>query len=179
MKLLDDALYVIVGGALVVGLVAGVYYAGKHAGENKVNLAWTQEKKKLGDQIIKLQEDLRDSLAAYRIASDEHDKKLKQAKADYEKSLSSIRSDHALRLQHSNKRADVYQRMSEGAESERRSLASHAAQLDRSLEEGRLVVGELQATIRQRDAELILLGSQLLTERKLINASSATSTNAD
>lgn len=171
MKLLDDALYLIIGTGVIVAVLGATYYAGKAAGENKVNVAWTTEKKKLGDEIIRLQGEIKTNLLIYIEARTKNDRQLREAKTAYEKSLLDLRADSVDRVRKSEKRADVYKRMSEGAESERRDLASHAAKLDRSLEEGRLVVGELQATIRQRDAELISLGSQILTDRKLINAS--------
>ena len=174
MNPLNSVVGLLVAAGVIVAALAGTYHLGKSAGENKVNLAWAKEKKELGDKIIKLQTEIKDNLAAYILESDKNETQLRDAKAEYEKSLSSIRATAADRVRNSEKRADVYQRMSEGAESQRRSLADHAARLDRNLEEGRLVVGELQATVRQRDRELILLGSQILTDRKLINATTDT-----
>ena len=170
MNLLDDALYAILGVGVVVAALAGTYYVGKNAGENKVNLAWAKEKKELSDEVTRLNIKIKDDLFIYMNDVKENTKQLRDAKANYEKSLTDLRTASLVRVQQSEKRADVYKRMSEGAESERGSLASHAAKLDRSLEEGRLLVAELQATIRQRDSELISLGSQILTDRKLINA---------
>ena len=169
MKIVDDALYLIIGSVVLVGAVTGVYFMGKNAGENKVELAWTQEKKKLADEVIRLKDVIRDKQATHQDETDRVNKELRDAKTKYEKSLSDIRLASAERLRKSETRADVYKRMSEGAESERGHLASHAAKLDRSLEEGRLLVGELQATLRQRDKELISLGSQIKNDRKLFD----------
>lgn len=170
MKLVDDALYLILGVVALAGALAGVYFMGVSAGKDEVNLAWVTEKKNLGDEIIRLNGKIQDNLAEHSIESSNINKQLRNQKDQHEKAILAIKSDAANRLHSSEKRAGVYQRMSEGAESERRSLASHAAELDRSLEEGRLLVAELQATVRQRDSELISLGSQILTDRKLINA---------
>lgn len=169
MKIVDDALYLIIGSVVLVGAVTGVYFMGKNAGENKVELAWTQEKKKLADEVIRLKDVIRDKQATHQDETDRVNKELRDAKTKYEKSLSDIRLASAERLRKSKTRADIYKRMSEGAESERGNLASHAAKLDRSLEEGRLLVGELQATLRQRDKELISLGSQIKNDRKLFD----------
>lgn len=172
MKLLDDALYLIAGVGVIVVALGATYYVGKVAGENKVSLAWASEKKKLSDEIIRLQEEIKDNLLVYVAETDKIEEKLQDAKATYEKNLLAINATAVVRLRDSEKRTNVYKRMSEGAESERRDLADHAAKLDRSLEEGRLVVGELQETLRQRDTELISLGSQIHLDRKLFNASS-------
>lgn len=47
------------------------------------------------------------------------------------------------------------------------NLASHAARLDRSLEEGRRMVAELSATLRQRDDQLRAVSKQLENDRSL------------
>jgi hypothetical protein len=174
MNPLNSVVGLLIAAGVIVAALAGTYHLGKSAGENKVNLAWTKEKKELGDRIIELQKQVSDNLAVYILESDKNETQLRDAKAEHEKSLLGIRAIAADRVRNSEKRAGAYQRMSEGAESQRRNLADHAARLDRSLEEGRLVVGELQATVRQRDRELILLGSQILTDRKLINATTDT-----
>ena len=66
-------------------------------------------------------------------------------------------------MRNHQERAELYKRKAEGSEVERGSLASHAAELDRSLEEGRRVVKDLRTTVEQRDTELILLGTHLKT----------------
>ena len=46
-------------------------------------------------------------------------------------------------------------------------VASHAARLDRSFEEGRRMVAELSATLRQRDDQLRAVSKQLENDRSL------------
>ncbi|UWJ04310.1 putative Rz/Rzl spanin protein [Escherichia phage vB_EcoS_Uz-1] len=70
-------------------------------------------------------------------------------------------------MQQSERRASVYKRQAEAGTLECRSLASHAARLDNSLEEGRRLVEELRATVRLRDNQLIELGKQIQADRKL------------
>lgn len=83
--------------------------------------------------------------------------------------LAALRIDFGDRLRESDSRAEIYQRLADSGATQRANLASYAAQLDRSLVEGRQVVGELRATIVQRDRQLRLLGQQITADRELIS----------
>ena len=94
--------------------------------------------------------------------------RLKTANENYQSSLDAISSQYSARLQQSEQRAKVYQRQAEGGATECRSLASHAARLDNSLEQGRQLVEELRATVRLRDGQIIELSNQIRADRKLL-----------
>ena len=95
---------------------------------------------------------------------------LKEKDEKYEKDISSIAAAHADSLRKYKSRADTYQRQAEAGTAEARSLASHAAQLDASLIEGKRVAAELAATVRLRDEQLILLGSQIKADRAILES---------
>lgn len=87
--------------------------------------------------------------------------------AAYAADVSRLRADYAGRLLDSEQRATRYRAAADAGPDQCRSLASHAAQLDASLVEGRSVVEELRSTVELRDAQLRLVGSQLLSDRQL------------
>lgn len=64
----------------------------------------------------------------------------------------------------------MYRRKAEAGEAESRDLANHAAELDRSIVEGKRVAAELAATVRLRDEQLILLGSQIKADRAILES---------
>ena len=68
-------------------------------------------------------------------------------------------ADYDKRLLDSRTREGVYKRQAEGSSSEQQRLAVHAAELDRSLVEGKEVARQLAATVRLRDAEIIALAN--------------------
>jgi hypothetical protein len=92
---------------------------------------------------------------------------LSSASEAHAKELDAVRSDYARSLQRSETRAAIYQRQATGGAAECRGLASHTAELDRSLEAGRSLVGELRATLELRDRQLVQVGQQLMADRKL------------
>lgn len=81
--------------------------------------------------------------------------------------VAAVRAEYVQRVRLSESRALVYQRQAEGGTAQCRSLADHAARLDRSLEEGRSVVRELRIVVGQRDDAIRSLSTQILADRKL------------
>jgi hypothetical protein len=63
--------------------------------------------------------------------------------------------------------------MSKASEAERDRLASHAARLDASLAEGRVVAEQLRATVVERDAQLWLLADIIRADRALFGPGDA------
>ena len=154
---------------LLYGIGVSIYSTGKQAGIDEVSKEWTQEKLAYQDEILRIKTLNAGLEQDFENREAEVNKELRNVKASYERTLASNASEHAARLRNHQERADLYERKAQGSEVERRGLASHAAELDRSLEEGRHLVGELQAAIGQRDAQLKLLGEQIITDRELIN----------
>lgn len=156
--------YLIVTGA-VVGVLAVTYNMGK----SSVQKDWDIEKSNTKLEIARLQGVIDSKEGDHQEASREVATHLSTEKEIYEKARSDAARATADRLRKSEERADLYKRHSEGDAIERERLASHAAQLDRSLEEGRGVVTELKDLVGLRDKQLILLGQQIKTDRKLFD----------
>lgn len=140
------------------------YEAGKQSVQSKWN-----EQKLLDERAIAKLKGENDALSRQHMFEvGQLQARLQTAKQSYEATLDSITSQYAGRLQQSENRAKVYQRQAEGGASECRSLASHAARLDSSLEQGRQLVEELRATVRLRDGQIIELSNQIRADRKLL-----------
>ena len=148
---------------LLYGIGVSIYSTGKQAGIDEVSKEWTQEKLAYQDEILRIKTLNAGLEQDFENREAEVNKELRNVKASYERTLASNASEHAARLRNHQERADLYERKAQGSEVERRGLASHAAELDRSLEEGRRVVKDLRTTVEQRDTELILLGTHLKT----------------
>ena len=87
--------------------------------------------------------------------------------ATYHNAVQLIYAELDVGLRDSERRAAHYRALAETGTDQCRSLASHTAQLDASLVEGRSVVEELRSTLELRDSQLRLVGSQLLSDRQL------------
>jgi tellurite resistance protein len=85
----------------------------------------------------------------------------------YAADLARLGSQYAVSLRDSEQRAARYLASADAGPDQCRSLAGYTAQLDGSLVEGRSVVEELRSTLELRDAQLRLVGSQLLSDRQL------------
>lgn len=70
-------------------------------------------------------------------------------------------------------RAAQYLAMSQAGNTERSRLASHAAQLDASLADGRRVAEQLRATVVERDQQIRLLGDVIRADRALAGYTNA------
>lgn len=146
---------------LLYGIGVSIYSTGKQAGIDEVSKEWTQEKLAYQDEILRVKTLNAGLEQDFENREAEVNKELRNVKASYERTLASNASEHVARLRNHQERADLYERKAQGSEVERRGLASHAAELDRSLEEGRRVVKDLRTTVEQRDTEIKLLGIHL------------------
>ena len=152
---------------LVVVLGSTIYFWGNSNGQSTVQKKWDDQKvedlkatQKLQDKYNALQRN--HSYEVGLLTS-----RLQTAESNYASELARVSSDYDSRMQQSERRASVYKRQAEAGAFECRSLASHAARLDNSLEEGRRLVEELRATVRLRDSQLIEFGKQIQADRKL------------
>lgn len=153
--------------SLFVGLLGGSWYAGSQHGKESIQSLWNDEKQAQASAIEKLEQEIAVKEDAHRAALEKNEADFNKKKGAYEKTIADIQLASAERVRQSEARAEVYRRKAEGSPSERDSLASYAAQLDRALEEGRSLEQEYRATLEQRDRELILLGNQIQEDRKL------------
>lgn len=146
------------------------YSNGKDAGAKKVYGEWAQHELVRGEAINKLRGELDVLVAQHKKAQEDYESQLAAATAQYEADLSGYRDEYDRRLQLADQRTGVYQRKARGSEAEREDLARHAAELDRSLEEGRVLVRELGATVRQREVTIRALGGIILNDRTLLES---------
>lgn len=144
------------------------YFSGVKQGENNISARWEAEKVAHRDQLLELKGKIQQQEFAHRQGSMAIAEQLRKTEVEHEETRAALRAEHALRLRISAERGAAYERLAEGGSAERARLAGHATELDRSLEEGRGLVGELQATLGQREAQLKLLGDQIINDRKLL-----------
>ena len=149
-------------------LLWGTYSLGSTSGEDRIQKKWNDQKtadlleiQRIRDTYAALEAENRKQLVAVQ-------KELQDAEANHQTELARITTEYDNRLRHSDTRAGVYKRQAEGGAVERSRLASHAAKLDRTLEEGRQLVAELRATVGLRDKQLESLAAQIRADRALL-----------
>lgn len=148
-------------------LIVIVFLAGYFLGSYSEESSWLKKETAYKEQLLQLHQTIQIKQKEYAELSSNIQTQLANAKRLYEAKLSNVSSSYANQLQQSEQRAKLYQSQATKGEAERRSFASHAAELDRSLTEGRRVVKELTEHIRFRDAQCTLLGKQITIERKV------------
>lgn len=149
--------------ALNIGLMLG-----NAQGAAGVTAQWESAKNEQLKKIIALKDELARKGEAHRQETTRISDQLRKTEADYETTVAALATERSERLRLSDQRAARYLERAEAGTAECRSLASHTAQLDRALEEGRSLVKELGSTIERRDSELRLLGAQIQNDRKLL-----------
>lgn len=167
MILLRKLLPYLLATAVTLGLGYALYQRGYDRGSRDVRSEWDQDKAatKAAHDALTLTYAKREE--SQRLEQEKIADELAQARKQHEAALSNQRINFEQRLLQSSRRAEVYQRQAEAGATARRDLASHAARLDRALEEGRGLVEELGAALRLRDHQLKLLGDQIRNDRRL------------
>lgn len=150
-------------------VIAVPYQMGKNDARLELTSAQAKIDKERADKISELtQENLKltqeNQATTTRISNELAAKEKEHAEA-----LAALRADLTGRLQLATTRQGIYQRQAQGSSAERDRLASHAAELDRTLEQGRSLVRELRETVGQRDATIRLLSEQITADRLLYN----------
>lgn len=141
-------------------------------GEARIQAKWDADVENHQKEVERLKNELAERQETHRERVRTLNNALASAELRHASDIAALRSSYALRLRESEDRADIYQRLADSGSVGRANLASYAAQLDRSLVEGRQVVEELRATVIQRDDQLRALGRQLEEDRRLINGPS-------
>lgn len=164
---------------LAVGLLVWyVFSLGSDHGKFVIQEKWDAQKqvdaKALADEKKKIASEEAIHRANDRKISDE----LASIKQTASVDIARVRNESALRLRDNAKRVDLYRRQAEAGAIERANLASHAAQLDRSLSEGIELVEELQATVELRDGQIRGLAAQINNDRQLITRSGQPDANS-
>ena len=168
IKIGDLLVPIFVAAMLGFGVMA-TYKLGEAHGSSAVQKKWDKETDLQDAAINKL-------AGEYSVLQSQHKQKIKEltnelqaSQSEYEAALLRNRDDYAGRLQLATTRADVYQRQARGSATEQERLARHAAELDRTLEEGRSLVRELGETLRQRDITIRALGGIIAADRTLLS----------
>jgi hypothetical protein len=156
---------------IIAFLIGDAYYIGSKHGKSVVQKKWDNQKQVDADALAfeKEKTDLEE------IIHRANDRKISDALVSIKQTangdIARIRSESAIRLHDTTKRADLYRRQAEAGAVERADLASYAAQLDRSLSEGIELVGELRTTVELRDGQIRELAAQINNDRQLITGS--------
>lgn len=163
-------LYLKAGISLIAVLIitVGAYSIGFRNGTKNIMADWNQAKLDQRTEIDKIQSQYSQREDIYRIEIKNLNDTLESAGKRYEEGLAAINANNTLRLLQSEDRARIYQHQAETGAVECRGLESHATRLDRYLTEGIGLVEELTAVIKQRDSQLIGLGQQIRSDRKLL-----------
>lgn len=173
LKLLGKTWPYILVVALVIFLGSWLYTSGDKNGANRIQVAWNADSiaRMVAIDDLQLQYDALESDHRKETARTAHE--LAQANQDHAVALATAKSDYSVRLRSSEDRAGLYKRQAESGPLECGNLASHAARLDRSLEEGRSLVRELRSTLGFRDQQIKALGDQILSDRTLLTSDTA------
>ena len=153
---------------LVIGsLIWWVSHTSYVAGQRDIQEQWDADRATYKKAMDTLRDQYATLEAKARIDNQRNSDELAEKEKSHAVALVELRREYDGRLLQSNKRASYYQRLAKGGAVEQANLASHAARLDRSLEEGRRMVAELSATLRQRDDQLRAVSKQLENDHSL------------
>jgi hypothetical protein len=160
---------VALGLSVVTAVMTACFFVGIKQGQNNVNVLWQADKLKSSAALATLNQEIQQKEFGHRQETTRISDQLRKTEDQYEKAARALATEHSLRLRQSAERASIYTTLSEGGSTELGSLAGYATQLDGSLEEGRGLVAELQATLGWREDQLKLLGAQITNDRKLLD----------
>lgn len=152
---------------LALILLLGSLFLSYTYGKSNVQKKWDAATAVQKSEYDSLQGRYDQAAKQHRLEITELKIELTNKKAEYEKSINSNRVVYDKRLLDSKKREAIYKSQSQGGAIECGDLANHAARLDSSLEEGRYLVRDLGATLRQREIEIKALAGQITSDRKL------------
>jgi chromosome segregation ATPase len=153
--------------AAILLVCFGLYSAGHKNGANEVQVKWDAERQGHAVAVATLQGEIKKLQELNRTENTRIDNAIQQANKNHAIALAALQSDYAGRLRLSEGRVSSYRRLSEGGTTEREYLANHAAELDRSLEQGRSLVRELRETVGQRDKEITALSERIKNDQRL------------
>lgn len=155
----------LIGGVAL--LIGAIFFLGSSYGESKIQAEWTAEKLEYSREVNRLQAQVRTKEQEHATETSHLQSQIAEQTRVHTLALAAVRTQLGDRLRTSEARAGVYQRQAEAGPAECRSLADHAAKLDRALEEGRGLVQELGLTLGQRENDIRSLSDQIRSDRKL------------
>lgn len=154
---------------VLLSLLIATYNWGKSSGESKIQEEWDKQVAETNATIAQYEVAYLHLAKQHAIQGEELRHEINQTQIEHQKQLSDIRNEYSGRLLSSENRANLYKRQAESGTIEHRNLADYAAELDRSLEEGRFLVQELRTTLRQREREIGILSKQIQNDRQLLD----------
>lgn len=160
---------------LVICVLWGIYSIGYGNGKKHVQTEWDKDKIIQQNEMIRIKDENSKKEAFHSINSVRISDELSQTKDQLAIALNNLASERTSRMQLSAERSKIYKQLGEASTPQCSYLASHAAKLDASLEEGRGLVKEFRATLGQRENELRLLGDQILSDRELMESDNGSS----
>lgn len=159
----------ILAGVFIATMYTGIVYSvGSSRGKAITTEAWLKENKKRDEKTNELTVKNTKLEAENKALVERIAKELAANEKRVQKAILAVHAEYAQRMYHSQAREGIYREQAAGTAAERDRLASHAAELDRALEEGRLLVEELRHTLGLRDSQLELLGQQIRADRALL-----------
>ena len=155
---------------LVIGsLIWWVSHTSYVAGQRDTQEQWDAERATYKKAMDTLKDQYATLESKVRIDNQRNSDELAEKELSHAVILARLNSEYAGRMQLAEQRASRYQRQAQGGAVEQANLARHAAELDRAVEEGRRLVAELAAALRQRDDQLRAISQQLINDRNLLN----------
>ena len=155
---------------LVIGsLIWWVSHTSYVAGQRDIQEQWDADRATYKKAMDTLKDQYATLESKVRIDNQGNSDELAEKEKSHALTLARLNDEYAGRMQLSEQRASRYQRQAQGGAIEQANLARHAAELDRAVEEGRRLVAELAATLRQRDDQLRAVSQQLINDRSLLN----------
>ncbi|MBP6894333.1 MAG: hypothetical protein KBC94_07915 [Pseudacidovorax sp.] len=156
---------------VAVGALIGGYAVGHQQGAASVQQQWDKAKASTAQAITAQVTTTREKETTHASQSTQAVDTYRAAQASADAAAAARVAD-AERLQRGAEgRALRYRAMSEASAAERDRLASHAAQLDASLAEGRVVAEQLRAAVVERDGRIQLLADTIRADRQLFDPS--------
>ncbi len=160
-------LYIVIFAGTLGTVARGAYVKGSETGAEKVQKLWDADKQAAREAHDELVQKLAKQEAVHATDQEHTALQLAQAREASSMALTAQRTRYEQRLLQSAHRDEVYRDQAQASPASCLDLAGHAAKLDRSLEEGRGLVRELRETLGLRDRQVILLGEQIMSDRKL------------
>lgn len=154
--------------AASIALVSGAIFSfGSSYKDAQWQAKWTQEKLAQANEINRLKTEYGAKEDEHRKKNSELEARIGDQKKVHEVAIAAVLAEYGERLRKSETRANVYQRQAQSGPVGCQRLADHAAELDRSIEQGRSLVQELRLTLGQRDEHVRALSEQIINDRKL------------
>lgn len=153
--------------ALVALSYGAVYLWGSSNGKAIIQQAWNFEKAQYALATEKQEGVFAAKRANYLAQISTLERKVDEDAKKHTQALTAVAADYSARMRSHEARMSAYQRAAAGDEAKRKALADHAGELDRSLTEGRQLVGELRATLELRERQIQRLSEERENEHAL------------